>query len=256
MVRDDVPHLELTEALARATQVGVDRVVHIACDLDSIASLPSLLDAHRQVLGGVALHPNEAPRIAARGELDAALAQVRAAATHPRVRVIGETGLDYYRTAAPGRPAQEESLREHLRLARDTGKAVQVHDRDAHDDVLRILSEERAGAGGEPVVLHCFSGDAEMARECVKRGYFLSFSGSVTFKGSNALREALAVVPLEQVLVETDAPFLTPHPHRGAANASYLMPLTIRVMATVLEVPEATLCHTVSDTSERLYGPW
>lgn len=256
MVREDVASDDLPTALAKAKEAGVDRVVHIACDLPSIRDAASLLEAYPQTLGGMALHPNEAPGIDADGGLDAALAEVESFAAHPRVRVIGETGLDYYRTAEPGRPAQQASFRAHIELARQTGKALQIHDRDAHDDVLAILAQERAGAGGEPIVLHCYSGDTQMARECVERGYVLSFSGTVTFRGASSLRDALSVVPLEQVLVETDAPFLTPHPHRGAANASYLMPLTVRVMATVLDVSVPTLCQAVSQTSERLYGPW
>ncbi len=258
MVRDDVPSDDLATALAKAEQVGVDRVVHIACDLEAIRDAAALLAAHPPVLGGMALHPNEVPGIAAAGGLAAALAEVERYAAHPRVRVIGETGLDYYRTKEPGRPAQQESFREHLRLARRTGKVVQIHDRDAHEDVLRILAEERAAWRDDdvPIVMHCYSGDIVMARECVERGYFLSFSGTVTFKGAGSLRDALSVVPLEQVLVETDAPFLTPHPHRGAANASYLVPLTVRVMATVLNVSVPVLCQALSDNAERLYGPW
>ena len=256
MVRDDVPSDDLATALAKADRVGVDRVVHIACDLPSIRTAAALLEAHRGVLGGMALHPNEAPALAAAGGLDAARAEVEAFAAHPRVRVIGETGLDYYRTAEPGRPAQRASFRAHIDLARRTGKALQIHDRDAHEDVLAILAAERASAGGEPIVMHCFSGDMAMARECVERGYFLSFSGTVTFKGAGSLRDALAVIPLDQVLVETDAPFLTPHPHRGAANASYLIPLTVRVMAMVLNVSVPTMCEALSANAERLYGPW
>ncbi len=256
MVRDDVPSDDLATALAKADRVGVDRVVHIACDLPAIRTAAELLDAHRAVLGGMALHPNEAPALAAAGGLNDALAEVEAFAAHPRVRAIGETGLDYYRTAEPGRPAQQDSFRAHIDLARRTGKALQIHDRDAHEDVLAILAEERAGAGGEPIVMHCFSGDMAMARECVERGYFLSFSGTVTFKGASGLRDALAVVPLNHVLVETDAPFLTPHPHRGAANASYLVPLTVRVLAMVLNVSVPALCEALSANAERLYGPW
>ncbi|MBK8436198.1 MAG: TatD family hydrolase [Austwickia sp.] len=256
MVRDDVPSHDLATVLGLAQRVGVDRVVHIACDLDAIRAAPALLDSDPRVLGGMALHPNEVPALATAGELDAALAEVEALAAHPRVRVIGETGLDYFRTAEPGRPAQQESFRAHLDLARRTGKALQIHDRDAHDDVLRILAQERAGQRGEAIVMHCFSGDMAMARECAERGYFLSFSGTVTFKGAGALRDALAMIPLDRVLVETDAPFLTPHPHRGAANASYLIPLTVRVMAMVLNVSVPVLCQALSANAERLYGPW
>jgi TatD DNase family protein len=169
------------------------------------------------------------------------------------VRVIGETGLDYFRTGPEGVAAQQDSFRWHIDLAKRTGKALQIHDRDAHEDVLRILAEEGAP---DRTVLHCFSGDIAMARECVERGYHLSFSGTVTFKNAQGLRNALAITPLEQVLVETDAPYLTPSPHRGATNAPYLVPLTVRAMAGVLNVDVPSLCTAISATSERLYGPW
>jgi TatD DNase family protein len=187
------------------------------------------------------------------GRLAAAYETMERYATHPRIRAIGETGLDYYWTGPEGRGVQQEGFRWHIDLAKRTGRALQIHDRDAHADILRILEEEGAP---ERTVLHCFSGDLEMARECVARGYYLSFAGTVTFKNARELRDALSVTPLEQVLVETDAPYLTPMPHRGATNASYLVPLTIRAMAGVLAVDVPTLCRAVSDNSERVYGPW
>ena len=166
---------------------------------------------------------------------------------------MGETGLDYFRTAPEQHAVQQDAFRWHIDLAKRTGLALQIHDRDAHDDVLRILAEEGAP---ERTVLHCFSGDVAMARECVERGYYLSFAGTVTFSSAHELREALAVVPLDRVLVETDAPYLTPHPFRGATNAPYLVPLTVRRMAAVLGVDVPTLCQAISATSEELYGPW
>lgn len=169
------------------------------------------------------------------------------------MRVVGETGLDYFRTGPEGVAAQQDSFRWHIDLAKRLGKALQIHDRDSHDDVLRILAEEGAP---EHTVLHCFSGDIEMARECVRRGYLLSFAGTVTFKNARELRNALSVVPLDQLLVETDAPYLTPSPHRGATNAPYLVPLTVRAMAAVLNTDVPTLCENLSATSERVYGPW
>jgi TatD DNase family protein len=169
------------------------------------------------------------------------------------VRVVGETGLDHFRTGPEGHAAQEESFRRHIDLARRTGLALQIHDRDAHADVLRVLRD--AGAP-DRTVMHCFSGDLDMARECVARGYHLSFSGTVTFKNAKDLRDALSVTPLELLLVETDAPYLTPHPWRGATNSPMLVPLTVRVMASVLGVAVATLCEALSENAERLYGPW
>jgi TatD DNase family protein len=166
---------------------------------------------------------------------------------------VGETGLDYYRTGPEGIPLQQDAFRWHIDLAKRTGRALQIHDRDAHDDVMRILDEE----GAPPhTVLHCFSGDARMARTAVERGYLLSFAGTVTFKNATGLRNALAVTPLGNLLVETDAPYLTPTPYRGATNASYLVPLTVRAMAGVLTVDVPTLCTALSANSERVYGSW
>jgi TatD DNase family protein len=199
------------------------------------------------------LHPNEVPRLAAAGELEAAYAEVERCAAHERIRAIGETGLDYFRTAPEGVPVQQDGFRWHIGLAKRLGKALQIHDRDAHADVLRILDEE--GAPGH-TVLHCFSGDLAMARECVERGYYLSFAGTVTFKNARSLRDALTAIPLDRVLVETDAPYLAPAPHRGATNASFLIPVTLRAMAGVLNLDVPTLCRAVSDNSERVYGPW
>ncbi len=211
------------------------------------------IERHTEIVGGIALHPNEVPRLAAAGRLEDAYAEVERCAAHDRIRVIGETGLDYYRTGPEGVPIQQDGFRWHIDLAKRLGKAVQIHDRDAHDDVLRILDEEGAP---EHTVLHCFSGDLTMARECVERGYYLSFAGTVTFKNARPLRDALTAIPLDRVLVETDAPYLAPAPHRGATNASFLVPVTLRAMAGVLNIDMPTLCRAVSDNSERVYGPW
>ena len=253
MGRGDEPRPDLARALREAAAVGVDRVVQIGCDLPGARYTIEAIDAYPSVLGGVALHPNEVPRLAARGELEAAMDEIAGLAEHPRVRVVGETGLDYYRTGPEGVEVQQQAFRWHIDLAKRLDKALQIHDRDAHDDVLRVLEEEGAP---EHTVLHCFSGDVEMARVCVERGYYLSFAGTVTFKNARDLRNALAVVPLSQVLVETDAPYLTPMPWRGSTNAPYLVPLTVRRMADVLGVAVATLCGALSENSERVYGPW
>jgi TatD DNase family protein len=244
---------DVATALAQAAAVGVDRLVQIGCDLGGARFTVDEVERHTGLLGGVSLHPNEVPRLVARGELDSALAEIERLAQHPRVRVVGETGLDYYRTGPDGRPAQQQAFRWHIDLAKRTGKVLQIHDRDAHDDVLRILDEE-----GTPrhTVLHCFSGDVAMARTAIERGYLLSFAGTVTFRNATRLRDVLAITPLDQVLVETDAPYLTPHPWRGATNASYLLPLTVRAMASVVGSAVPTLCEALSANSERLYGPW
>ena len=237
-------------AIAAAAAVGVTRLVQVGVDVDSSRWSASLAAAQPAVLATVALHPNEAPRVP---DLDEALRVIEALAGQERVRGIGETGLDRYRTGEAGRAAQEYSFRAHIQLAKQTGKALVIHDRDAHADVLRVLDEEGAP---DTVVLHCFSGDEAFAIECVKRGYLLSFAGTVTFTNAPNLREAAKVTPLDQLLVETDAPFLTPMPHRGRPNAPYLIPLTVRALAAVKEVDLDELCAGIAATGERAFGSW
>ncbi|WP_346007639.1 TatD family hydrolase [Janibacter terrae] len=244
---------DVAGALAAAASVGVDRVVQVGCDLEGARFAVEQVERHPSMLGAVALHPNEIPALAEAGDLQAAWDEIERLAAHPRVRAIGESGLDYFRTGPEGHAVQQESFRWHIDLAKRTGKALQIHDRDSHDDVLRVLAEEGAP---ETTVLHCFSGDLAMARECVERGYYLSFAGTVTFKSAAALREALVHTPIEQVLAETDAPYLTPTPERGRANAPYLLPHTVRVMARTLGVDVPSMCAAISDNSERVYGPW
>lgn len=251
--RDENAPPEVESVLAQATAVGVNRVVQIGCDLAGARFTARQIDRHPQMLGGVAVHPNEAAKLADAGDLTAAWEEIEQLAAHPRVRVIGETGLDYFRTGPEGVAAQQDSFRWHIDLAKRTDKALQIHDRDAHDDVMRILQEDGAP---KSTVMHCFSGDINLARECVERGYYLSFSGTVTFKNARELRNALSIVPLDRLLVETDAPFLTPSPHRGAVNSSYLIPLTVRAMADVLAIDVPTLCQALSDNSEQVYGSW
>ena len=169
------------------------------------------------------------------------------------MRAIGETGLDHYRTGEDGRAEQEASFRRHIDLAKRLDKTLVIHDRDAHDDVLRVLREE---GPPERTVFHCFSGDAAMAAECVRAGYVLSFAGTVTFKNAAELREAAALVPLDQLLVETDAPYLTPVPYRGRPNAPYLVPLTVRALAAVKSVHIEHLCEHITRTGQRVFGEW
>ncbi|WP_229399867.1 TatD family hydrolase [Micromonospora okii] len=237
-------------AVAVAAGVGVDRLVQVGVDVASSAWGADAAERYPAVLATVALHPNEAPRLA---DLDEALRAIEALAARDRVRGIGETGMDFFRTGDEGRAAQEESFRAHIAIAKRYGKALVVHDRDAHADVLRVLDDEGAP---DTVVLHCFSGDAEFAAECVRRGYLLSFAGTVTFASATALREAAALTPLEQMLVETDAPYLTPTPHRGRPNASYLVPLTVRALAATTGADLDALCAALSANAERAFGPW
>jgi TatD DNase family protein len=233
--------------------------VQIGCDLPAARWTLELLDSQRPgpdgvlpLLGGVALHPNEAARLDPAG-LDTALAELETLLRHPLVRVVGETGLDFFRTPPEGRAAQEESFRRHIDLARQTGLALQIHDRDAHDDVLRVLREEGAP---DVTVFHCFSGDVAMARVAADAGWYCSFAGVLTFRNAQELRDACAVLPQELLLVETDAPFLTPHPYRGRPNASYLLPHTVRAMAELRGEDLAELCAALAGNSERAYGGW
>lgn len=254
-IRDGDTWLEVSQALELAASVGVDRVVQIGCDLPSARWSVEAAVAHPSVVAAVALHPNEAPRLAEQGAdvLEAAWVEIADLATHPRVRAVGETGLDYFRTDEGGRAAQHDSFLRHIEIAKQVDKALVIHDRDAHDDVLRLV--DQAGAP-RVVVMHCFSGDADFARACVERGFMLSFAGTVTFKNAQSLRDALAVTPLDHVLVETDAPFLTPAPFRGRPNASFLIPHTIRAMAQALGVDESEVAGAVSANSDRVFGPW
>lgn len=245
--------LSLDEQLERAAEVGVIGVVQAGGDIESSRWSAWAAESHPRVLAAVAIHPNEAPAYAAAGRLDEAIAVIDELAAQPRVRAIGETGLDFFRTDEEGLPAQFESFEAHIALAKKHGIAMQIHDRDAHDAVLETL--ERVGAP-DRTVFHCFSGDDAMARIAADRGYYLSFAGNVTFKNAQNLRDALAVTPLERILVETDAPFLTPVPHRGRPNAPYLIPVTLRFMAAELAIPVDTLCAQVARNTLTAYGPF
>lgn len=269
-VADSHTHLDMQdgtveEGLARAAAVNVTTVVQVGCDVKGSHWAAETAAAHPSVHASVALHPNEAPRIVhgdpggssrqgrepgGRAALDEALAEIDALAALGHVRAVGETGLDHFRTGPEGMAAQEESFRAHIEIAKRHGKALVIHDRDAHADVLRILAD--AGAP-ERTVFHCYSGDAEMARICAAAGYFMSFAGNVTFKNAQPLRDALSAAPAELVLVETDAPFLTPVPYRGRPNAPYLIPVTLRAMAEVRGVDEDTMAAAVYDNTARAF---
>ncbi len=247
------PPVELSLALDAAEAVGVDRVVQIGCDVAGAGWAVAAAERDRRVVAGVALHPNEAPRLAERNELPEALDTIEQLAQHPRVRAIGETGLDYFRTGVSGRSVQEESFRWHIDLAKRTGKALVIHDRDAHDEVVRVLLDE---GPPERVVFHCFSGDATLARTCVDHGWAMSFAGTVTFKSAESIRDGLVAAPLDLLLVETDAPYLTPTPFRGRPNSSYCIPYTIRTMSQVRGVLVAEMCAAIDRTTTRFFGAW
>ena len=243
--------LSLAEQLDRAEAVGIAGVIQASGDIESSRWAVEAAASDPRVLAAVAIHPNDAPTYAEQGMLDQAIAVIDELAAHPRTRAIGETGLDFFRTDEPGRPAQFESFEAHIALAKKHGIAMQIHDRDAHDAVLETLS--RAGAP-EKTVFHCFSGDDAMAKICADAGYHLSFAGNVTFKNAQNLRDALAVTPLDRILVETDAPFLTPTPLRGRPNAPYLVPITVRFMAAELGLDVDELCAQLAQNTLRVYG--
>ena len=244
--------LDTANAVARAAAVGVPRIVQIGCDLPGAQWAVDAAHEHAALVAGVALHPNEAPRLAAEGRLEEALAEIeRLAQVHDKVRAVGETGLDHVRTGPEGRPAQVESFVRHIDVAKRLDKTLVIHDREAHDEVLDVIDAEGAP---ERWVMHCFSGNARFARACLDRGAYLSFAGTVTFKNAQPLRDALEVVPLDRVLVETDAPFLTPTPYRGRPNASYLVPVTVRAMAEVRGDDLGELCAAVEANTQRAFG--
>jgi TatD DNase family protein len=239
---------EPAEALRRSTGAGVPRIVQIGCDLAGARWAAELAERVGAIVAGVSIHPNEAPRI---DDLDAALAEIRRLASSVRVRAVGETGLDYFRTGPDGVAAQHRSFAAHIALAHELDKTLVIHDRDAHDDVLAMLD---AHGVPERTVMHCFSGDPDFARACLDRGCYLSFAGTVTFKNADALRAALRMAPADRILVETDAPYLTPMPYRGRPNASYLVPITVRAMAAVRGDDLATLCADIDANTDRAYG--
>ncbi|WOF24317.1 TatD family hydrolase [Microbacterium betulae] len=250
-IEDGDEPLSLAEQLDRASAVGIRGVVQASGDIDSSRWAVRAAEADPRVLAAVAIHPNDAPTYALQGRLDEAIAVVDGLAAHPRVRAVGETGLDFFRTGEDGRPAQLASFEAHIAIAKRHGIAMQIHDRDAHREVLDAL--RRAGAP-ERTVFHCFSGDERMAREAADAGYWLSFAGNVTFKNAQNLRDALRVTPRDRILVETDAPFLTPAPHRGRPNAPYLVPVTVRFMAAELGEDVDALCAQLAANTLAVYG--
>jgi len=250
-IEDGDEPLTLVEQLDRAEAAGILGVVQASGDVESSRWAVAAADADPRVLAAVAIHPNDAPVYAAAGRLDEAIATIDELAAHPRTRAIGETGLDYFRTGEDGRAAQHASFEAHIALAKRHGIAMQIHDRDAHADVLETLT--RVGAP-EKTVFHCFSGDEAMARVCADEGYYLSFAGNVTFKNAQNLRDALRVAPLDRILVETDAPFLTPTPLRGRPNAPYLVPITVRFMAQERGIDVDELGARIAANTLEVYG--
>ena len=239
----------LKEILDEAASVGIDRVVQVGYSAEqSIWSVKCAEAFIGRVLAAVALHPNEAPVV---DDLEKDLQVIQELAKNPRVRAIGETGLDFFRTPPELQDKQKYSFRRHIAIAKENNKALVIHDRDAHRAVLDLLMQEGAP---EKTIFHCFSGDLEMAKECVSKGYFLSFAGTVTFKNAPELRQAAEFVPIELMLVETDSPFLCPMPNRGALNTPAQIPNTLRVIADVRGISADYLAAAISENSERIFG--
>jgi len=242
----DLMDVSVDEAVREAKAVGIDRVVTIGIDVPSSEWSVQAATAYDDVFATVAIHPNEA-----HAADETAWGRIAELAADPHVVGVGETGLDHFRTGEEGWSQQEDSFRRHIDIAKRTGKALVIHDRDAHDDVLAVLDGEGAPSH---VVFHCFSGDAMFAKKCADRGYVMSFAGNVTFKNADDLRAAAVLAPPELLLVETDAPFLTPMPHRGRPNAPYLVPLTVRALAQVRGESPDEVAAAVTATATRVFG--
>lgn len=240
---------EVGKVLDDARAAGIDRVVQVGYSAEQSQWCVDAADHWKgRVLAAVALHPNEAPVVE---DLEHDWSIIAKLAEHPRVRAIGETGLDYFRTPPELRKRQQESFKWHIELAKKHNKALVIHDRDSHEDVLSVLLEVGAP---EKTIFHCYSGDLEMAKICVDRGYILSFAGTLTFKNAPQLREAVKIVPIDQLLVETDAPFLAPTPHRGALNTPAQIANIVRAMADERSVSDAELATALSKNAERIFG--
>lgn len=242
------------ENLDLATSVGMKGVVQVGVTLESSIWCAAFAAREPRALAAVALHPNEAPLYETRAELDAAIDQIAELAKQPRVRAVGETGLDFFRTEGDQAiAAQRHSFERHIQIAKDNDIALMIHDRDAHAEVVETLL--RVGAP-EKVVFHCYSGETDLAEICNENGWYMSFAGNITIKRNQHLRDSLKLARRELILIETDAPFLSPEPFRGRSNAPYLVPVTLRFMAAELETDINELAHQLNANTERVYGSW
>jgi len=238
------------QALASARAVGVTKVIQVGCDVESSHWAADTAASFPDVWAAVALHPNAA---AHDPDLTSSLTEIDHLAQLPQVRAVGETGLDYFRTSPDKQGLQHEAFRAHIEIAKRTGKPLVIHDRDAHSDVVRVLTEV---GPPEIVVFHCFSGDVDLATVCAENGWYTSFSGTVTFKNADNVRQAAALMPSSLILVETDAPFLTPSPYRGRPNSSALIPLTVRAICAIRGESEEVICQALFSNSARVFGPF
>jgi TatD DNase family protein len=249
----EVP-MTVAEHLDAMRAVGMLGAVQVGVTLESSRWSAEVAAKEPMLLAAVALHPNEAPLYQTRDALDEAISGIAELAEQPRVRAIGETGLDFFRTEGDGElELQQHSFDAHIEIAKQNDIALMIHDRDAHGDVVKTL--KRVGAP-ERTVFHCFSGDVELASICQENGWYLSFAGNITFKKNQHLRDALLSVSPELLLIETDAPFLTPEPLRGRPNAPYLVPHTLRYIANLMEWDVTRLAKQLNENTERVYGSW
>jgi TatD DNase family protein len=249
----EVP-MSVAEHIDAMKAVGMLGAVQVGVTLESSIWSAEVAAAEPMLLAAVALHPNEAPLYKTRQELDDAIAKIAELATRPRVRAVGETGLDFFRTQGQEElEAQAHSFEQHIEIAKENDIALMIHDREAHENVVSTL--KRVGPP-ERVVFHCFSGDIELAQICQENGWYLSFAGNITFKKNQHLRDALLSVSPELLLIETDAPFLTPEPLRGRPNAPYLVPHTLRFIAGLLDWDVTKTARQFNQNTERVYGLW
>lgn len=251
--RDGLVHVTPTEAMDAAAQVNVVGAVQVGTDLESAQYTIDALEQEPRLRGALAIHPNDTVRLAENNQLDEAIATIRELAAHPGVVCIGETGLDYYRTEGEVNwDIQKYAFKRHIELAVELGLALQIHDREAHDDVVAtLLSMDELP---EHVVFHSYSGDEEMAKILNEHGWYASFSGVVTFKNNSTSRAAAQQMRQELLLVETDSPFLTPHPYRGRPNAPYLVPYTLYQLAATRNQSVEDLGSVILDNTQRVYG--
>jgi len=251
---DDLGAMPWQENLDIAQSVGIKGVVQVGVTLESSKWCADLATKDQRVLAAVALHPNEAPLYENLEDLNAAISEIETLASQPRVRAIGETGLDFYRTEGENSiKLQQHSFEEHIRIAKENNLALMIHDRDAHDEVVATL--KRVGAP-EKVVFHCYSGEPDLAEICNANGWYMSFAGNITIKRNQHLRDSLMLAHKELILIETDAPFLAPEPFRGRPNAPYLVPVTARYMAETRGEDLNELCAQLASNTEAVYGLW
>ena len=260
---DNHTHLEIADGdqpmdyqdhMSLAAQVGILGAVQVGVTLESSRWCAEVAAKDSRLLAAVAIHPNEAAKYESKQALDNDIEGIASLAGEPRVRAIGETGLDFFRTEdSQGIEFQQHSFERHIAIAKQHNLALQIHDRDAHDKVVETLL--RVGAP-EKVVFHCYSGDLELAKICSDNGWYTSFAGNITIKRNQHLRDSLKAMPKTKILVETDAPFLTPEPLRGRPNAPYLVPITVRFMAQQLGMDADELSGQIAQNTIEVYGSW